>query len=72
MTRDELFRILNFIDAMHRLSHERTRLSGIDPRWNIISYAMRRHLEGKLLTVTSTGIRLGCVPTARQCAGSGI
>lgn len=53
MTRDELFRILNFIDAMHQLSHERTRLSGIDPRWNIISYAMRRHLEGKLLTVTS-------------------
>ena len=53
MTREEMIRILTFIDATRGLSQERTQLSGVDPRWNIISYAMRRHLEGRLLTVTS-------------------
>ena len=53
MTREEMVRILKFIDDMHLLSGERTRLSTADPRWNIVSYAMRRHLEGRLLTVTS-------------------
>ncbi len=53
MTREEMIRILKFIDDMHLLSGERTRLSTADPRWNIVSYAMRRHLEGRLLTVTS-------------------
>ncbi len=53
MTREEMIRILTFIDATRDLAQDRTRLSATDPRWNIISYAMRRHLEGKLLTVTS-------------------
>lgn len=53
MTREEMIRILSFIDSTRLLSHDRTRLSAVDPRWNIVSYAMRRHLEGKLLTVTS-------------------
>ena len=53
LTREEMIRVLKFIDDIRLLSGERTRLSTIDPRWNVISYAMRRHLEGKLLTVTS-------------------
>lgn len=53
MTREELLRILNFVDSTRMLSEKRTELAAIDPRWNIISYAMRRHLEGKLLTMTS-------------------
>lgn len=53
MTREELLRILNFTDSMNELSGERTELSSNDARWNIISYAMKRHLEGKLLTITS-------------------
>lgn len=53
MTREEMLRILNFIDNMHHLSVERTNLATMDARWNIVSYAMRRHLEGRLLTMTS-------------------
>ena len=53
MTREEMVRILNFLDATKRLSQDRTRLASIDPRWNILSYAMRRHFEGRLLTATS-------------------
>lgn len=56
MTRDELLRILTFVDSNREISEKSTRLSTIDPRWNIISYAMRRHLEGKLLTVTSAAM----------------
>ena len=48
MTRDELLRILDFADTSRNLSEERTSLAQTDARWNIISYAMRRHLEGKL------------------------
>lgn len=53
MTREELIRILTFVDKMRTISEKRTSLSATDARWNIISYAMRRHLEGKLLTITS-------------------
>ena len=53
MTREELLRILTFVDSTRQLSEKRTDLAANDPRWNIISYAMRRHLEGKLLTMTS-------------------
>ncbi|MEX1663539.1 ABC transporter substrate-binding protein [Thioclava sp. 15-R06ZXC-3] len=53
MTREELLRILSFSDKMRSISEKRTELSATDARWNIISYAMRRHLEGKLLTITS-------------------
>ncbi|MDE2791657.1 MAG: extracellular solute-binding protein [Paracoccaceae bacterium] len=53
MTREEMIRILSFVDATRELAQDRTRLSATDPRWNIISYAMRRHLEGKMLTITS-------------------
>ena len=53
MTREEMIRILDFIDGTHSLSQESTSLSATDPRWNIVSFAMRRHLDGKLLTVTS-------------------
>ena len=53
MTREEMLRILKFIDNMHMLSVERTHLATMDARWNIVSYAMRRHLEGRLLTMTS-------------------
>ena len=53
MTREEMIRILNFVDGTKSLAQEQTHLSAVDPRWNIISYAMRRHLEGKLLTLTT-------------------
>ncbi len=56
MTREELLRILTFVDSNREISEKRTPLATVDPRWNIISYAMRRHLEGKLLTVTSAAM----------------
>lgn len=56
MTREELLRILTFVDSNRELADTRTSLATVDPRWNIISYAMRRHLEGKLLTVTSAAM----------------
>lgn len=56
MTRDEMLRILDFVDKTRALSTKQSELSQVDPRWNIISYAMRRHLEGKLLTITSAAM----------------
>ncbi len=56
MTSEELLRILTFVDSMRTLSEKRTSLASVDARWNIISYAMRRHMEGKLLTVTSVAM----------------
>ncbi|TRD22232.1 ABC transporter substrate-binding protein [Palleronia caenipelagi] len=56
MTREELLRILDFVDSSREISEQRTSLARIDPRWNIISYAMRRHFDGKLLTVTSAAM----------------
>ena len=56
MTREEMLRILTFVDKTRQLSEKRTDLAAVDPRWNIISYAMRRHLEGKLLTMTSAAM----------------
>lgn len=56
MTREELLRILTFVESNRDLSEQRTSLSTVDPRWNIIAYAMRRHLEGRLLTVTSAAM----------------
>jgi multiple sugar transport system substrate-binding protein len=53
MTREELLRILSFVDSSRELSEDRTQLATVDPRWNIVSFAMRRRLEGKLLTVTT-------------------
>ncbi len=53
MTRDELLRILSFVDQIRNVSERESSLSGSDPRWNILSYAMRRHLEGKLITINS-------------------
>ncbi len=59
MTREELLRILNFVDQMRSLSEERTDLASVDARWNIVSYAMHRHLEGKRLTITSVAMAAG-------------
>lgn len=53
MTREELLRILRFSDKVRRIAEKRTSLSATDARWNILSYAMQRHLEGRLLTITS-------------------
>lgn len=53
MTKEELIRILDFAEKMRAIGVERTSLTQNDARWNILSYAMRRHLEGKLLTTTS-------------------
>ncbi len=59
MTRDELLRILSFADRMREIGETRTALSRTDARWNIVSYAMRRHLEGRLITVTSLASAAG-------------
>jgi multiple sugar transport system substrate-binding protein len=53
MTREELLRVLNFAGSLRKLGEERTELASVDARWNIIAYAMNRHLEGKLLTISS-------------------
>lgn len=53
MTQTELLRILNFADQMRHLAEKRTYLSSVDARWNIMIYAIRRHFEGKRLTLTS-------------------
>lgn len=53
MTREELLRVLNFAGSLRKLSEEQTTLASVDARWNIIAYAMYRHLEGKLLTISS-------------------
>lgn len=53
MTREELTRILKFADNLRSFAGDQSGLASIDPRWNMISYAMQHHLEGKLLTVTS-------------------
>jgi multiple sugar transport system substrate-binding protein len=63
MTQEEMLRILKFIGAARTLSELRTSLSTTDPRWNIISFAMRRHIEGRLITVTSLASAAG-VPYA--------
>ncbi|KPP88319.1 MAG: multiple sugar transport system substrate-binding protein [Rhodobacteraceae bacterium HLUCCA08] len=56
MTRQEMLRILSFMEDMRAITEKRTALSSVDARWNIISYAMRRHLEGKLITITSAAM----------------
>ncbi|RYG89281.1 extracellular solute-binding protein [Loktanella sp. IMCC34160] len=56
MTREELLRILKFVDSNREISEKRTPLATVDPRWNIISYAVRRHLEGKLTLVSSAAL----------------
>lgn len=59
MTRDELLRILDFSDKTRALAEQRTSLAQTDHRWNIIAYSLRRHLEGKLLTITSAASASG-------------
>ena len=56
MTRQEMLRILSFMDETRAIAEKRTELSATDARWNIIAFAMRRHLEGKLLTITSAAM----------------
>jgi len=53
MTREELLRVLSFAGSLRKLSEEKTGLASVDARWNIIAYAMNRHFEGKMLTITS-------------------
>ncbi len=59
MTREELMRVLSFASSLRQIAEERTKLASVDARWNIIAYAMERHLEGKLLTVTSLAAAAG-------------
>ncbi|NNU82131.1 extracellular solute-binding protein [Halovulum dunhuangense] len=59
MTRDELIQILKFVDRTRAIAEDRTTLSITDPRWNIISFAMQRHLEGKLITTSSAASAAG-------------
>jgi len=59
MTREEMLRILSFVDKARGIAENRTALSRTDGRWNIISYAMQRHLDGRLLTITSAASASG-------------
>ena len=59
MTREEMLRILSFVDKARGIAESRTALSRTDARWNIISYAMQRHLDGRLLTITSAASAAG-------------
>jgi len=63
MTKDELLRIIDFANNMRSLNSQKTQLTEIDARWNIISFAMSQHLEGKQLTITSAASASG-VPYA--------
>jgi multiple sugar transport system substrate-binding protein len=56
MTREELLRVLDFMGLSRAIMEKRTRLSAIDPRWNIIAYSMQRHLEGKSMTTTTMAL----------------
>jgi len=44
MTREELLRILDYLDKMAKLNSGRAALADIDARWNIVAYTIRRHL----------------------------
>ncbi len=53
MTREELLRILDFVDTTRGIAEKRVNLCMADPRWNLLSFAVRRHYQGKLITTTS-------------------
>ena len=59
MTREELLRILDYLDKMAKLNSGRAALADIDARWNIVAYTIRRHLQGKPLTITSLAAASG-------------
>lgn len=59
MTREELLRILSFVEDARSISTEHSRLSEVDPRWKITTFTMRRHLEGRLITITSLAAATG-------------
>jgi len=56
MTREELLRILDFVDTTRGLTEKRVNFAMVDPRWNLISFAVRRHYESKLITTTSMAL----------------
>jgi multiple sugar transport system substrate-binding protein len=56
MTKEELLRILDFVDTTRSLTEKRANFSMVDPRWNLISFAVRRHYESKLNTTTSMAL----------------
>lgn len=56
MTREEMLRIIDFMGSSRAITETQTTLSSVDPRWNIISYAMQRHLEGKSMTITTMAL----------------
>ncbi len=53
MTRDEQLAIIAFVDALRGQALSGLGLHASDPYWNLTLYLMRRHLEGKAVTVTS-------------------
>lgn len=59
MVSDELLRILSFVDSTRELTEKRANFAMVDPRWNLISFAIRRHYEGKLITTTSMALAAG-------------
>ncbi len=56
MTQEEMLRILDFMNSSRVITEKRAQLSAVDPRWNIISHAMLRHLEGKSMKTTTVAL----------------
>ena len=53
MTREELLRIVDFVEQSHAAADAVELLAAPAPEWRMALFLMRRHLEGKLVTVTS-------------------
>lgn len=53
MTKDEQLSIISFVEALRGHALTGLGLHASDPYWNLTLYLMRRHFEGKTVTVTS-------------------
>jgi multiple sugar transport system substrate-binding protein len=53
MTKDEMLRIIDFVEASRNPHAQLTCLQTADPVWRMLLMLIRRHLEGKPVTITS-------------------
>jgi len=53
MTKDEMLRIIEFVEASRNPQAQLTCLQTADPVWRMLLMLIRRHLEGKPVTITS-------------------
>jgi len=59
MTREELLRIIDFVEQSREVADSVEALAAPAPEWRMALFLMRRHLEGKLVTVTSLAAASG-------------